>query len=1257
MKRFLSAVGFCVFLLLGGAFVFLPSTQAEKNLLSNLLNLPAPPPPNPLMINDRSVRRTASLDKNKPPADDAPLDELLAYWQNISQMDAKYTYTPEPTEKSAERLRERIEDDPALLPSLMNALPKTAETTAFVKNYYDREMSEKKFERDWRDAVKRWLTYNSEYFSDDLLPVARQVSDANGYVTNQDELLALARVDWDKARPILDRMINDRSQPVSQTLARWAFYNHAVKEKSGSDIDKYRRELQDTVENKSEKPGNRDLAMDALVEAGDFEGRDDWYFSLLEDETLHDLRVNGASYTGLTTLLNHSPSDKYTAKMLELVKSSNPAVRSAAIRNLSTLLDEKNPEVVEALLPWLENPKWAKEIGSERRQLVAALREFQMPASVPGLIAILNEKQELSDAPRGMSGSANMMSANVMVGNMTVGNMMARGGAPDVDYYPLRDEAVGALAMQKDFRAVPALRQILPQVEAWQRTQVVRALLASRGFSVPEQIEALELIAKGYADKNTEVPSATNANVNYPDGYADLEEKVETINNLMANSRVMTNSQMSIDMNRPFNPSDIKPLLAIQLVNQTDAEDELVTALIERIAYLDPKEPQTAFGLRKIMQNWRGAAVNRLLLKDLKTDKADTDAVVKLLSLRKELREKQSDEVFDVRGGTPTALGIAACLIENDGEYDALLQGENLEARTAMLSCARLIRAALPIQRVAENLKSPNKMLAAAAESYLESEDSPAARQMVLALHPNEALVLGARTYFAGSSSNGTGSEYLGALFASVNDAMPAANYYIYNGYSDELVSTEKKLRKEVKENQELLGVYAYDDNFVRIYKDKAVFSWQEDKARYRERALTQEEFDNIKSYLTAEKVNELPPFLSECEGECESKELLMLGRQGGRRVFSLTAPLPKFFDGLGQMFENLRQPPAKLHYWLEKNISGLDILFEDENLQAEAVWKAGDDFRVLINNETRRKQIDEEIENQDEADENAVEPDYEKIEQTRQTRREQREYENYSWNKFENGRLSGITRQPDGIEFLPRTDGAAVRADSRQWKARAAAFEIRADSEGLYKVTRGQAVKIRDGYFDKPTITANGRWVVVTTYGEETGRQLLRINLQTNRQFTVKFDEQPLVEPIVFVPQLNKFLLFGGGYSEYETEEDADFSQRDGEFFLLDAETGAIQKVKGEARPLAQQTYRPLQSNGTADEFWAAMPDDAKDETQIGIYNAKTMVFKSLIKIPQITFNSMQMWVDAGKIYFVYEGHLLALPSTKDAPAPPIKP
>ncbi len=1249
MKRFTAAVGLCVSLLLFGFYVFLPTANAEKNLLENLLNLPAPPPSNPLVVNDRKIRPADFLNKNKPPADDAAIEDLLAYWQNINQFNEKFTYTPEPSDRTLERLRGEIEKNPELLPSLLGTLPETSESANFVKDLYDREMSEKKYERSWRETVKRWLTYHSNYFSDELARVAEQVGDTGEYVTHQDELLALARVDWNKARPILERLLNDRSQPISQTLARWAFYEHAVREKDSIDAEKYRKELQQTVENKSEKPGNRDLAMDALVEAGDFEGRDEWYFSLLEDETLHDLRVNGTSYTGLTTLLNHSPSDKYVAKMLELSKSSNAAVRSAAVRNLSTLLDDKNLEVVEALLPWLENPKWARETNNERRLLISALREFAIPESVPGLIAVLNEKQSQEIRTSSMTNSINTNSSM-----MNANRPMVVSRA--VDHYPYRDEAVGALATQKDIRAATPLRTILPQVENWQRGNVVRAILLAWGFSVAEQIEALEFVAKNYNQ-----PSIDSGNMmsNVMMSNVAVVTESENVPLRSPNVRVITESVTNVgnypSANRQFNPSDIKPLLGAQLVNQPDADEELVTALIDRIGVLDKKDPQLAAGLRKIMQNWNGAAVNRLLLKDLKNNRADTDSVVKLLSLRKELREKQSDDVYDVRGGTPVALGIAACLIEDANGYDALLAGENTEAKTAMLACARLIRAVLPVRRVAENLKSLNKMLTLAAERYLAAEDSPEARQIVLALHPNEAKITGARTYFAPDDSAAANSAYLPALFQSVNESLPAASYYIYHGYSEDLIHAEKRLQNEVRENQELLGVYAYADNFVRIYKDRAVFSWQEDKARYRERELEAEEFDNLKSYLAAERVDELPPFLSECEGDCEGKELLMLGRQGGRRVFSLGGePQPKFFAGLERIFTEMRQPPAKLHYWLEKNVAGLEILFEDENLQAEAIWKAGDDFRVLINNQARRKQIDKEIEQQDEADEEKIGElaeaednyeKYEKLEEERQKRRERREFENYGWHKYAGGKLAGLTEQPGGVEFLPKTDGLEIRADSRAWKARTEAFEIRSDSEGLYKVSGGRMTKIREGYHDKPLVAANGRWLIATRYGEE-DRQLIRINLVTNKEFKINFEEYPLVETVAYLPSINRVLLFGGEYGEHE--EETDLAEREGEYFFLDPETGATQKAKGEVCPLAQQTFRPLQSNGNVGEFWAAIPDQTKDETQIGVYNQKTLHFKPLIKIPQIAFNSMQMWVDTGKVYFVYEGHLLALPLPK---------
>ncbi|MDQ6787664.1 MAG: hypothetical protein M3033_12725 [Acidobacteriota bacterium] len=1238
MKNLLISLCLFTVLLSFGLFVFKQTTKAQNNVVINLLDLPAPPPPNPLNEFNLKARTEEFYNKNNPPNDDAPIEDLLEYWQRQNSFDSKYTYTAKISDKNLERILAEVEKNPELLSGIINSLPEKPEVADFVKKIYDRQIADEDSEKYQIDEIKKWLTYHTDYFSDELLRAARKTSETEEYVTNQDELLALARVDWDKARPILESMITNSSQPVSQTLARWAFYQHALAENNSSDAEKYRKELQETVKNQTAKPGMRDLAMDALVESGDFEGRDDWYYSLLSDESLYDLRVGGQHYTGLTTIINHSPSDKYVAKMLELVKSSNTTIRKAAILNLTALLDEKNPEVVRALLPWLENPEWANETANQRQTLIRALANFAMPESVPGLIAVLNEKATKENYVSRMS--SNMANSSVTV-NSNVAVVVS--SAAPVEYYPYRSAAIAALIKQKDARAVPALRSILPQVETYERSEIVRALVASNGFSVPEQIEALEIVAKTIrTPENVDIlpDEITMSNRGLMSNVVVMPPTTYT-----GNVAVVVNSMSNKGYAPAYNPADIKSILGNQLVTTREVSDELVAGLIDRIQYLDKRDARLAFALRSIMKNWKGAAINSLLLKDLKNGKAEPDAIVKLLSLRKELREKQSNEVFDIRSGNSSvALGISACLLEDNNEYDALLAGENIEAKTVMLACARLIRASLPVRKVAENLQSPNKVLALAAERYLESEDSPEARSIVLSLHPNEAKVLGARAFFATSGNAASEGSFLADLFTSVNESLPP--YLLYEDYG-ELETNEKRLQKEVKENQELLGVYSYDDNFVRIYKDRAVFSWEEDTARYRERVLSEAEFAGIKNYLASRKADEMKPFLLACgEEDCDSKELLMLGRQGGRRVFFKGERTPEFFTELGAMFAEMRKPPAKLHYRLEKNIVGLEILFADDNLQAKTIWKNGDDFRVLIDDAVRRKQIDKELEKQDAADEEAENYDAEKGEQIKQKRRAQREFENLAWYKVEKNTLGDATVQPAQIEYLPVRDNFPAPATNQRWKSRAANLEIRArEDDGLYKITNGQSVKIRNGYYYKAIVTPNGHWAIATKYAESSGGStLVRVNLLTNKEFKINIEKFPRLEPVAYSASVNKVLILGGYYREDEPDNAVD---TDGSYFLLDADTGLVQSVKGEIRPLAQQTFRPLQPTASPDEFWAAIPDAEKDETQIGIYNAKTFSFKSVLNVPQIKFDSMNLQVDEreNKIYFVYQGHLLSLP------------
>jgi hypothetical protein len=81
-----------------------------------------------------------------------------------------------------------------------------ADAADFVKELFDREGSVGAYDKETRKAIKKWLTYNSPYFSSDLARLAGGAGDAGEYVSNQEELLALTRVDFDKAQPIIDRL-------------------------------------------------------------------------------------------------------------------------------------------------------------------------------------------------------------------------------------------------------------------------------------------------------------------------------------------------------------------------------------------------------------------------------------------------------------------------------------------------------------------------------------------------------------------------------------------------------------------------------------------------------------------------------------------------------------------------------------------------------------------------------------------------------------------------------------------------------------------------------------------------------------------------------------------------------------------------------------------------------------------------------------------------------------------------------------------
>ncbi len=1249
IRNLLITLGLSFTLITLGLFVFMPASEAQTaGILPQLIDLPAPPPPNPLVRNTYAEKPPEFFSRESPPPDDAPIEDLLIYWGRQNTLNDVMTRNIAPSDRVLERLLEEFEKSPELINSYLNVLARKPESADAVKRMYDRLLNDENTEKYQTQGLKPWLTYNSDYFSDELLQMAQQVQDTEDYIIHQGELLALAKVDFEKARPILERLINDSNQPVSQTLARWALYLNALKNKNSIEAGNYRDALMKTVEDKNAKPGNRDLAMDAIVDGGDFAGRDEWYFSLLEDETLHDLRVGGQTYTGLTTLLTRSPPDKYVDKMLELLKSSNPAVRSAAVRNLTSVLRDNDPKVITALLPWLENPNWARQIGNERSVIVTALAQIEIPESVPGLIAVLNEKTTVEVDDENYS-----MNANIAI----YSNSNARprsGGTREVYLY--RDAAINALIKQKSFQAAAALRAVLPEVQTWKRSDVVKAILVSGGFTVAEQVEALEIkarevnveqieAAKIYALQNKSAVDSDEVDIT--EEY-EIRATTRVANKYSGNVRVG-----STQTSETFNPADIKTMLGSELINIGEPSNELVSAVIFRLNTLEKSDPQIAGIIRSIMQNWHGAAVNAVMLNDLAQGKSDINAIVKLLSLRKQLRENQIGGIYDTRNkGNPIALGISACLLENEGDYSGILANAGDETKIALLGCARLIRAPLSLQTVAGFLKNPNKTLALAAERYIESEDSPAARQIIYSLYPNEVKILGATFFFGDKEKMYARPDFLFNLFSSINGLPELPPYYFYTAKNASDEATEEKLKKEIKEDEKLLGVYAYDKNYVRIYQDKAVFSWDEDEARYFERKLSDTEFGYLKSFLASNDVNNLPPFVSNCNG-CRTNQLLMLGRSGGRRIFVATNVPPQFFAGLAGIFEDMRKPPAALRYWLEKDIAGAQILFADQDLEAVTVWKNGDDLRLLINNTSRLKQIERELEELSAEDEENGNLDYEQAMELDRKRRMQRAFESFSWHSFAQDKLGDFVNQPVGVDFITQPGNTPTRYEYESRSAKAGNVEIRTDGENLFKVVGGQTTKIQTGFYRNPVIAADGRWLVLTKYLEaEELPVIVRINLQNNREFRVKIDDKfRFAKPFLYISPVNKFLIEAGNLMDYD-----EGTIKRGTYFLLDAETGAMQPVKGEFRPVIQQTFRRLQKTSNPDEVWAAIPVESKKETQIGTLNEKTFVFTPVLTVPQISFDSMDMWVDeaANKVFIVYNGQLLSIPLRKEKSEPP---
>ena len=254
-------------------------------------------------------------------------------------------------------------------------------------------------------------------------------------------------------------------------------------------------------------------------------------------------------------------------------------------------------------------------------------------------------------------------------------------------------------------------------------------------------------------------------------------------------------------------------------------------------------------------------------------------------------------------------------------------------------------------------------------------------------------------------------------------------------------------------------------------------------------------------------------------------------------------------------------------------------------------------------------------------------------------------------WREFSSGEPGKVTDDPSACPILSaipmlmkiKWDGHPGPFSQPTRVGRAWFYSSYGEDAGLWKFEPGaEPAKIISGHYFDPVVTPDGKWLVAIkttrTAGEDSMR-LVRHNLQTGEELPVNMANGSCPPPLRYVAAHGKALLgFGWLYDEPGPGEN---------HYLLDPETGTVQQVKGEFKPLKDGFVRELQPTGNPNEFWAAIPDSQKKMTKIGRYDSGNFVFKPLVELTGLTLRNSDFWVDvnAGKIWMTYKGHLLRLP------------
>ena len=599
------------------------------------------------------------------------------------------------------------------------------------------------------------------------------------------------------------------------------------------------------------------------------------------------------------------------------------------------------------------------------------------------------------------------------------------------------------------------------------------------------------------------------------------------------------------------------------------------------------------------------------LLTNIAEGNASTEMIALALKSRFQLQKDAPKTILSLLAQGRYKAGIAAMLISEQAHQGKILAGNDTEAQLALLVAARYLRAQLPLSEVAHLLKIPS--LSNAVEQYLEIVNSKAAREILWAHHPNQAWIVGENVSYGWDSIDGRSRS-----------------------------ESEKKLQTELRNSDENVEVYAilgqsswgsFSDVVVRLKGNEGEISLLGISGNEKARTLTKSELQELKAINANPQIEELGtesyPIGEDDSAVAVRYEHLRLTKKGGRRVLLNEGSHEELYHQLTSLFYKLSQSGVyEYRYDRFDKIKGLELLYSNELKKVLLVAQEYNKLKVIVSDTSSL---------------------YEAI--TNPTKEEIIP----NWYEFNSGKLGAITQMPTSyVDFFqtlreirklrqlpivntPNGLGELSSTSSGEHLFVGSHFQ---NSKGIFKHTLGEEpVKVSSKKCEELVVTSDEKWLVIKAVPEikSGASKLIRLNLQTGQEYEVKLPPAINLTPIASIP-LRKEILLGEIISRSITNS-----------YLLDPETGNLQSVSGEFRPVLSQARFPFQPTGNPNEYWEIIEDTTTKITRVGRYNLSNFTFSTVLELPDLMgIGAYCVDEAAGQIYVVHDGNLLRIPLPK---------